>query len=241
MTDLLDLADDLQKPLDGLQAAASQIQEVQAALRKVTPPEPPAPDMPWDRVIIDELAHNPGPWPKPDGSPSAIDRSGGWWQRTLDQIDYITFHHTLSHSPHATAAHYIEKVTSDAVGHPSIPYTVWISQTGEILLCEPLTSGLWHDHTGHRNTHLSVGLAGSLHVGDPNVFPGDEQLYAGARLVKWAVESPQLPLIVNTTHVKGHMDWIGTQCPGWRVFAGGRQGADRWKSRFQRIIAEVMA
>jgi len=102
---------------------------------------------PWDKNIIDELARN-------DSCPGLL--ANGWWQRTLNQIAGLTFHHTLSDSPHATASYYVKK----GGGRPSLPYTIWVSQTGEILLCNRLEEGCWHNHQGHKNKQLSVGLAG---------------------------------------------------------------------------------
>lgn len=161
------------------------------------------------RDIVDELARN-------DNCPGSL--KDGWWQRTLDQIVGLTFHHTLSDSPHNTAKYYVKK---DG-GRPSIPYTIWITQTGEVLLCNPLTDGCWHDHTGHRNTRLSVGLAGRLH----EYRPAQVQLEAAVRVVKWATEHPEMNITGDT--VKGHMD-VGTfkgrtECPGWDSPA-----SDFWK------------
>lgn len=172
---------------------------------------------PWEKNIIDELAR------KESGCPGSL--KDGWWQRTLGQITGLTFHHTISDSPHATASHYIRK---DG-GRPSIPYTIWITQTGEVLLCNPLTDGCWHDHTGHENVNLSVGLAGRLH----EYRPAQVQLEAAARIVKWAVEHPEMNITLDT--VKGHMD-VGTyagrtECPGWASAASGY-----WKDDFYALL-----
>lgn len=170
------------------------------------------------RDIISELAR------KDSGCPGSL--KNGWWQRTPDQIVGLTFHHTLSDSPHVTASRYIKK----GGGRPSIPYTIWITQTGEALLCNPLTDGCWHDHTGHRNTRLSVGLAGRLH----EYRPAQVQLEAAARIVKWAVDHPEMQITLGS--VKGHMD-VGTyagrtECPGWDSAA-----SDFWKDDFYKLLA----
>lgn len=177
---------------------------------------------PWDKDLTGELATNPGPYEN-----SYLKADGGWWQRTLDQIDILTFHHTLSDSPHATAQHYIVK---DG-GKPTTPYTIWITQTGEVYLCVPLTEGLWHDHTGHQNTHLSVGLAGSLHIH----HPADVQLDAAARMAVWAIKSDMLPLITEIGHIKGHRDFIATACPGWSSAQSGN-----WKLELYNRIEEKL-
>ena len=184
-------------------------------------------DAPFDRTIIDELATNPGPYAN-----ASLQRDGGWWQRTLDQIDGVTIHHTLSDSPHATAKHYVNK----GGGRPTIPYTVWITQTGEVLLCVVLTQGLWHDHTGHRNTHLSIGLAGRLH----EYHPADVQLDAAAKLCVWTIQSNTLPGITDISQIKGHMD-VGTykdrtECPGWASAASGEWKLDLY-DRIERLLS----
>ena len=174
------------------------------------------------RDISSEMATNPGPYTN-----KLLNRDGGWWQRTLDQITHLTFHHTLSDSPHATAAHYINK---DG-GRPTTPYTVWITQTGEILLCVALIEGLWHDHTGHKNIHLSVGLAGRLHI----YRPADVQLDAAAILAVWAIRSMALPQINGVGRITGHIDWIATQCPGWYS-----EASDNWKSDLYNRIGALL-
>ena len=163
------------------------------------------PDEPF-KDIINELARN-------DNCPGSLE--DGWWQRTLDQIVGLTLHHTLSDSPHEFSKVYIRK---DG-GRPSVPYTIWVTQTGEALLCNPLEDGCWHDHTGHKNVNLSVGLAGRLH----ELHPAQVQLEAAARVVKWAVEHPKMNITMDK--VLGHMD-VGTykgrtQCPGWDSEASG--------------------
>lgn len=174
---------------------------------------------PWDDVIIDQLAHN-------DDCPSPL--QNGWWQRTLDQIDAVTIHHTYgSHDPYALAASYIHKEG----GRPSIPYTVWVQKNGTILLCNALTEGCWHDHTGHKNTHLSIGMAGMLN----EVPPTDDQLRATARVCKWAIQSDQLPGIGSIFDITGHMDWTATSCPGWASDETGN-----WEDDFYRILRAML-
>jgi hypothetical protein len=182
--------------------------------------EEPGISWPWDRDISGELATNPGPYVN-----YYLKRDGGWWQRRLDQIDAVTIHHTLSDSPHATAAHYVAR------DHPTLPYTLWVTQDGQILKCVDLTDGLWHDHTGHANTHLSVGLAGTLHL----YHPAEVQLEAVARLCAWAIKSDELPSVTGIEQVKGHQDYIATICPGWSSNASGR-----WKAEFYERLRGML-
>jgi len=167
------------------------------------------PETIWDRDISGELARN-------DHCTGKL--SDGWWQRTLEQIVGLTVHHTLSNSPHATARHYIHK---DATGRPSIPYHLWVTETGEVLKCLDFEEGCWHDHTGHRNVHLSLGLAGHLH----KYRPSEPQLDAAARVVAWALEHPEMH--VTFGRVKGHQNYHSTECPGWHT---------SWRDEFFRRV-----
>jgi len=168
---------------------------------------------PWSRDISGELARNPH-------CPPPLQR--GWWQRELSQIDGLTIHHTLSHSPWATAEHYVHK----GGGRPSIPYHIWITEAGEVLLCLPLTEGCWHDHTGHRNTHISVGLAGERHKYPPTAA----QLAAAVRVAAWAINNPEMQVTVKS--VKGHNDYYSTICPGW--------DAAGWRAKFYNRLHESL-
>jgi hypothetical protein len=176
--------------------------------------------VPWDKDITAELATN-------DNCPGSL--KNGWWQRRLDQITGLTFHHTLSDSPHAVANYYINK----GGGRPSLPYTIWVTQTGEILLCNRLEEGLYHDHTGFENSNLSVGLAGRLH----EYHPAAVQLQAAARIAAWAIRNDRMDITLGT--VCGHMD-VGTyagktECPGWASDASGH-----WKPELYEMIEALL-
>lgn len=175
-------------------------------------PVPGLPD-PWDRDITHELVRN-------NNCTGSL--ANGWWQRTLDQIVGLTVHHTLSNSPHNTARWYIHK---DAQGRPSIPYAIWITQTGEILKCLDFTEGNWHDHTGHKNVHLSIGAAGRLHEYPPT----DCQMEALVKVSAWAVRHPEMNITLDM--VKGHQDYYRTDCPGWHT---------GWKHEFYTLLYDEL-
>lgn len=133
-----------------------------------------------------------------------------WWVRSLDQIDGITLHHTLSQDPIAIAKYLISK------GRPTTEYAFWIRENGEILYCADLTLGFWHDHTGHKNTHISVGLAGKRHVSPPP----EAQMAATVRLVAYLMRTYG----IEVSGVRGHNDYTQTTCPGW--------DAAKWRTTF---------
>lgn len=171
----------------------------------------------WDQDIRGELSRSPGPY----GS-STLNAQGGWWLRTHEQITGVCFHHTLSHSPHATARHYITKEG----GRPSIPYHVWITEeTGDILYCLDLHEGCWHNHNGNKNREISVGLAGKLH----KYQPSDPQLESAAWFAAWAHFNPGMS--VTLPNIKGHQDYAWTECPGWHT---------GWKDRLMDPIQDYV-
>ena len=143
-----------------------------------------------------------------------------WWRRDPDDITGITIHHTISHDPLATA-----RYCTLGKGRPSIQYHWWVNADGEIFLCAPVDWGMWHDHCGHRNHHISVGLAGALHIHQPPPI----QLHAAGALVAWLMDLCEIPLL----QVQGHNDrYPHTLCPGWDV-AG-------WRDRFYHTLEEFL-
>jgi len=155
--------------------------------------------------IVEHIPVNPNPTDPPT-----------WWMRQPGEIRGITIHHTLSHDPRNVARYVIEEK-----GRPTLPYHFWISTEGECWLCVPLNYGMWHDHTGHRNVNISVGMAGHLH----KVKPAGAQLEATVKLVAWLMGEYDVPL----EEVQGHCDrYAGTVCPGW--------DANRWREMFYQAL-----
>lgn len=144
-----------------------------------------------------------------------------WWMRMPEQIKGITIHHTLSHSPAATARYVI-----GIKGRPTLPYHFWVTREGRALLCVPLENGMWHDHTGHKNVNISVGMAGKLHVAKPNLA----QLEATTRLCVWLMHR----FGIGMDQVQGHKDrFRRTVCPGW--------DKARWRAEFYESLATMAA
>lgn len=187
---VLEVAEELRRKRDDLGACVASLESI--AQRS----DGEKSEAVWDRDLRGELATR-------DNCPGVL--ADGWWRRSLDQIDGVTIHHTLSNSPHAFARYYITK----GGGRPSVPYTLWVTETGEVFLCNDLEDGCWHDHTGHKNTHLSVGMAGRLH----EYRPSNVQMDAVARVVVWAVQDERMS--IPRRNVRGHCDYYDTECPGW--------------------------
>ncbi len=185
------------------------------------------PQVPWTRdlrPILPSNTHCPAPL------------QDGWWRRSLDQIESVCFHHTCSHSPEAFTAWYITK----GGGRPGCCYTIWIAETGEILLCGDLEAGCWHNHNGHQNVDLSVGLAGNKSVYPPS----PAQMRSAIQVAAWAILSPMLPGVTSLGQIMGHCDYPlckpgqphATSCPGWLVPQTGK-----WRSALFGGLAEFLA
>lgn len=203
----------------------------------------PHPDAaPWDEVLVGKLPTNPGPY-----GYKVLNDNGGWWQREYEEVDGCSVHHTYgSASILAMNKYYMGK----SGGHPTMPYSIWISENGKIYLCVDLHQGLWHDHTGYKNTHISIGMAGTLHTG----FPEETQLAATAKVCAWFINSPIFPGVKGPDHIKGHREWVHTYadrgyypagkipytvCPGWKT-SSLPGGEDRWKARFGIALLEAL-
>ena len=152
-----------------------------------------------------------------------------WPLRNLSDITGITIHHSMSHSPLATA-----RYCTAGKGYPTIQYHYWVSASDGCecyMLVDPAVA-LWHDHTGAHPRTLSVALAGRW---DHHTPPG-EQLQAVAELCVWLMHQYAIP----TGEVKGHTDRAGrnkygkpiTVCPGW--YSGV------WHDTFFKILADTM-
>ena len=200
------------------------IEVVISGVRYACAPDPlPEPGhAPWEDWR-DKMPTNP----TPDAS-ALIAKRGGWWKRELSDIDGITIHHTLSHDPIAMAAYIVKPLAKGGKGHATTQYHVWITKDGRALYCVDLTEGLWHDHCGDLNTHISIGMAGSLHTSKPPVA----QLRKAAQVVAYLMDKYGV-LVAN---VAGHNDWalkcsgVKTDCPGW-----DRMG---WRSEFYTALDE---
>lgn len=209
---ILRIADDLRATMEASNAwGTKQADELKAVAGRLAA-DPESGIEPYTD-IIDQMPINPKPT-----DPAA------WWMRELTQIQGITIHHTMSHDPIATAKYLIGK------GRPSGEYHFWVSLTGECWLCVPLRWGVWHDHTGHKNTNISIGMAGSLH----KVKPAMVQMQATVRLVRWLMAQFSIPL----SQIQGHQQraWdaskIATICPGWDV-AG-------WRGQFFALLEAAL-
>lgn len=178
--------------------------EMQEVLEQLSAPLPAPPQLPYiDRVREMPVNENPD-------HPYFIERRWFMWPSRTGDPTGITIHHTMSHSPEATAAYCTKPASQGGKGYPTTQYHFWVS-AGDgcpVWRLVPVDLQVWHDHTGAFPKTISVGLAGALHV----TQPPQEQLEAAGALVRWLMAEYDIPL----REVVGHCDrYSGTVCPGW--------------------------
>lgn len=145
------------------------------------------------------------------------------WPMRSDEVAGVTIHHTLSHSPVATA-----RYCTMTKGYPTTQYHYWISAGDGCpawRLVAP-SQALWHDHTGRDPVTLSVGMAGSLHINKPP----REQIESAARLVAWLMGEYGVPV----SEVQGHCDRHVTICPGWNW-----KPETKWRDEFFDVLNSI--
>ncbi len=128
---------------------------------------------------------------------------------TRKECTGITIHHTLSHSPTATAG-YITR----SKGYPTTQYSYWVS-AGDgcpVYQCLRDSVACWHDHTGRLQTTISVGMAGRWDREKPAL----EQIEATVNLCWELMKRYGFP----SRNVLGHRERalaanVSTVCPGW--------------------------
>ena len=162
----------------------------------------------------------------------------GWtfWPQRVDPVTGITIHHTMSHSPLATARFCTNPYDGykTGKGYPSVQYHFWVSQGDgcPVYRLAPVVWQLWHDCTGPFQTTISVGMAGSLNL----KRPPDEQLQATAQIVAWLMQEYSVPV----EEVKGHKDrYFGTVCPGWDKEKTARPSG-LWRPAFYEALNDAV-
>ena len=144
---------------------------------------------------------------------------------TRKEVTGVTIHHTLSHSPTATAGYIVR-----SKGYPSTQYSIWVSADDGCPVYQCLRDNVacWHDHTGRLQTTMSVGMAGSWHIAKPSL----EQMEACAKLCYMLMGRYGFGI----DQVQGHNDrakraGVNTVCPGW--------DAAHWRDDFYKILREL--
>lgn len=176
------------------------------------------------KTVVDQLSYVGDPWTNHIAEmpinhnpfhPDILRRKMKFWYiRELIDIKGITIHHTMSHSPLATA-----KYCCFTKGYPTGQYAFWVSQGDgcPVYQLADLSWIVWHDNTGAYQSNISVGMAGDLSVKEPP----QEQIDATANLVAYLMCTYSIPI----DNVEGHRGrWRGTDCPGWDLM--------HWRNKF---------
>ncbi|MFW6098007.1 MAG: peptidoglycan recognition family protein, partial [Chloroflexota bacterium] len=139
--------------------------------------------------------------------------------RTLDEIKYITIHHSATRntiSPEAFARYHITPREGAPEGWPGIGYGYLVYEGGEIVRVNELTTVSYHD-TQNRPS-VGVCLVGTF----SNESPPSKQLAATRKLVDWLKAT--LPGVMARTH----RSVTGSRCPG-----------ETWPSWWQAATGET--
>lgn len=168
---------------------------------------------PWDIDVSDQL-------PRRYDVPQ-------WPTRELSEIDRITNHHMdgLAEDLETLIAR-VNAYLYKEEGRPAYCYTLLVRRNGEVVKCLPLTEGCWHDHSGRTRRHLSVCLTGRLHQYPPT----PAQMAAMVKINAWVIRHPEMSVTYSAedrSAIRGHMDYIRTDCPGW-----ASELSEYWESWF---------
>lgn len=140
--------------------------------------------------------------------------------RPLSAIEYLIIHHTA-----VPATVSLEKIAAYHVTKqdwPGIGYHFDVGADGTIQQCNHLTTKSYHA-AGVNTRSVGISFGGNFTDSAP---PGP-QIKAGALLVAWLLQELELPL----DSVKGHKEFMDTQCPGQQWLEG-----QSWKDL---LVAEV--
>lgn len=171
-----------------------------------TPPTPTIPTPTIHNVSADLLRH-------------ATKR---YTTRKRDEIQYLVFHHSAV--PATVPLERIARYHVEERDWPGIGYHFYIDAEGTIYQTNPLETISYH--AGPANpVGVGICVAGSFMT----EIPTDAQIAAAAHLSAWLLQE----LNLDRTAIRGHKEFVNTQCPGDQWFEG-----KQWK---QHLLAAVDA
>jgi N-acetyl-anhydromuramyl-L-alanine amidase AmpD len=160
--------------------------------------------------VVDDLTRNP---------------SQRYASRFLSSIQELVIHHSAV--PASVGAERIADYHVNRQDWPGIGYHFFLEADGTILQTNPLDTVAFHVK-GVNATTVGLCFAGDF----SNNPPTSAQVAAGAHLLAWLLDELKLPLEA----IKGHKDYLVTECPGkqWE------QGA-RWRDQLLAAVEDVLA
>lgn len=204
------------------------VQGIQALCVKILGDLEVAGGVPW-RDVTAQMPINEEPF-HPDFVRWLKPKYGNVWPtRELSSIAGVSLHHSMSHSPQATA-----RYCCFTKGYPSIQYHLWVS-AGEgcpVYLCAPLEWMIWNDSSGGWQPVVSVAMAGRW----DHDAPSQEQIETTAVLCSYLAGQF---FRGERSNIRGHKDRARrgvTVCPGWDG-PNVHRSVDLWRSRFYEALA----
>ena len=142
--------------------------------------------------------------------------------RPLSQITHISVHHSAT--PANISLDLIAKYHVETHGWPGIGYHFYIKPDGTIYQTNRLETISYHTRDNNSYT-VGICVAGTFN----DTVPTPAQMNSAAHLIAWLMEKLDIPL----ENVKGHKEYVSTQCPGEEWLKD-----KRWKAMlFKRIKA----
>ncbi|GEM_PF-634363 len=123
--------------------------------------------------------------------------------RPLSQITHISVHHSAT--PANISLDLIAKYHVETHGWPGIGYHFYIKPDGTIYQTNRLETVSYHTRNNNSYT-VGICVAGTFN----ETLPTPAQMNSAAHLIAWLMEKLNIPL----EHVKGHKEYVSTQCPG---------------------------
>jgi len=129
--------------------------------------------------------------------------------RSRSDIKYLVIHHTAI--PAEVPIVRIARYHVDSNGWPGIGYHYYIDAQGKIFLVNRMETVAYHAREAN-SSGLAVCLAGNFMT----EIPTEAQLKAAGHLCAWLLQE----LNLDEEAIKGHSDFIKTQCPGDQWMSG---------------------
>lgn len=192
-----------------------QVEELQEKLKAMPAPAPtpaPKPVVPTPKItdITDSLPRHP---------------SQQYSARALESIKYLVIHHAAV--PPTVGAERIARYHVENQGWPGIGYHFFIAADGLIYQTNKLETISYHAQDVNP-TGVGICLAGNFTSEIPTVA----QLDGTAELCAYLLDHLKL----NLEAVKGHKDFVQTQCPGQQWDSG-----QVWRNILLERIKEIQA
>jgi hypothetical protein len=187
----------------------------------------------WHNSALETLSFNMAP-----DNPDFLERHWLFWKsRTVDSITGISIHHAGGDwSLQAIADYQTNPYDGGKTGrgYPWMQYHWFVRQAPphDVILCAPLTWGMWNDHTNIDDINYNIAIC--MQGRWDNKVPPVGQIQAVTKLCSWLMWKYN----ISIDEVQGHTERAGlndegrlkTVCPGWNSTA--------WKDQFYQELEQ---